>query len=44
YGLEAEIDALLRYLETEGEAQEERLPDWSTVQELAAEYEVSLSS
>ncbi|EMA72651.1 hypothetical protein C462_00577 [Halorubrum distributum JCM 13916] len=28
YGLEDEIDALLRYLETHGEVNDERLPEW----------------
>jgi DNA-binding MarR family transcriptional regulator len=40
YGLEAEIDALLRYLETHGEVDDERLPEWDEFQELAADYEV----
>lgn len=42
YGLETEIDALLRYLETGGEVDDDRLPEWSEFRELAAEYEVSL--
>ena len=41
YGLEDEIDALLRYLETHGEV-DERLPEWDEFQELAADYEVPL--
>ena len=28
YGLEDEIDALLRYLETHGEVDDDRLPEW----------------
>lgn len=28
YGLEAEIDALLRYLETHGDVEDDRLPEW----------------
>ncbi len=42
YGLESEIDALLRYLETHGTIGEDRLPEWSEFQELAADYEVDL--
>jgi DNA-binding MarR family transcriptional regulator len=42
YGLEDEIDALLRYLETHGEVDNDRLPEWNEFQELAADYEVSL--
>ena len=42
YGLEDEIDALLRYLETHGEADDERLPEWAEFQELATDYEVQL--
>ncbi|EMA65391.1 hypothetical protein C470_00185 [Halorubrum distributum JCM 13561] len=42
YGLEAEIDALLRYLETHGEVDDEQLPAWDEFQELAADYEVPL--
>ncbi|MFC4553460.1 MULTISPECIES: helix-turn-helix transcriptional regulator [Halobacteriales] len=43
YGLEDEIDALLLYLETHGEVDDERLPEWDEFQELAADYEVPLS-
>jgi DNA-binding MarR family transcriptional regulator len=42
YGLEDEIDALLRYLETHGEVDDERLPAWDEFQKLAADYEVPL--
>ena len=42
YGLEDEIDALLRYLETHGEVDDDRLPEWGDFQELAADYEVPL--
>jgi len=42
YGFEDEIDALLRYLETHGEVDDERLPEWDKFQELAADYEVPL--
>jgi hypothetical protein len=42
YGLEDEIDALLRYLETHGEVDDERLLKWDELQELAADYEVPL--
>ena len=44
YGLEDEIDALLRYLETHGEVDDDRLPEWDEFQELAADYEVPLPS
>jgi DNA-binding MarR family transcriptional regulator len=40
YGLEDEIDALLRYLETHGEVDDDRLPEWSEFQKLAADYEI----
>ncbi|WEL18783.1 Transcriptional regulator, contains HTH domain [Halorhabdus sp. SVX81] len=44
YDLEAEIDALLRYIETQGEVKDDdRLPEWDEFQELAADYEVDLS-
>ena len=43
YDLEDEIDALLRYLETHGEVDDERLPEWDEFQKLAADYEVPLS-
>ena len=42
YGLEDEIDTLLRYLETRGGGDDDRLPEWSEFQELAADYEVNL--
>ncbi len=42
YGLEDEIDALLQYLETQGEIEDGRLPEWTEFQELAADYEVQL--
>ncbi|MDR5657775.1 winged helix DNA-binding protein [Halodesulfurarchaeum sp. HSR-GB] len=42
YGLEDEIDALLRYLETHGEVDDDRLPEWDEFQELAADYKVPL--
>jgi len=42
YGLEDEIDALLRYLETHGEVDDDRLPEWDEFQKLAADYEVPL--
>ncbi|MDQ2074490.1 MarR family transcriptional regulator [Haloarcula sp. H-GB4] len=42
YGLEDDIDALLRYLETHGEVDDSRLPEWGEFQELAADYEVTL--
>ncbi|MBX0325637.1 MarR family transcriptional regulator [Halomicroarcula sp. F13] len=43
YDLEDEADALLRYLETHGEVDDDRLPEWDEFQELAADYEVWLS-
>jgi hypothetical protein len=43
YGLEDEIDALLRYIETHGEVDDDRLPEWDEFQQLAADYEVRLS-
>lgn len=42
YGLKDEIDALLRYLKTYGEVDDERLPEWDEFQKLAADYEVPL--
>jgi hypothetical protein len=42
YGLEDEIDGLLRYLKTQGEVDNDRLPEWNEFQELAADYEVPL--
>lgn len=42
YDLEDEIDTLLRYLDTHGEVEAARLPEWSEFQELAAEYEVQI--
>ncbi|OYR58047.1 helix-turn-helix transcriptional regulator [Halorubrum halodurans] len=42
YDLEDEINALLRYLETYGEIQDDRLPEWDEFQKLAAEYEIDL--
>ena len=44
YGLEDEINALLCYLETHGEVDDDRLPEWDEFQELAADYEVPLPS
>ena len=43
YGLADTIDALLRYLDTNGDIQNARLPEWSEFQELAADYEVTLT-
>ena len=40
YGLEDEIDALLRYLETHGEVDNDRLLEWNEFQELTADCEV----
>jgi len=34
------IDALLQYLETQGEVEDDRLPAWSEFQKLAGEYEI----
>ena len=39
YVLEDEIDALLRYLETHGEVDDDRLPEWDEFQDLTADYE-----
>ncbi|WP_049942151.1 MarR family transcriptional regulator [Haloterrigena turkmenica] len=44
YGLEDEIDALHRYLETGGDVRNAHLPEWSEFRELAADYEVTLSA
>jgi len=43
YGLGDEISTLLRYLRNHGAHQEERLPEWSVFEELAADYEVTLT-
>lgn len=40
YGLEDEIDALLRYLETHDEVDDDRLLEWDEFQELAADYDI----
>ena len=40
YDLEDEIDALLRYLETHGEVDNDWLPEWGEFQEMAADYEI----
>lgn len=42
YGLDDEIDALIRYLSTEGQVGDARLPAWNEFEELAAEYEVEV--
>ena len=42
YDLEDEIDALLQYLKTHGEVDDDQLPEWDEFQELAADYEVPL--
>ena len=42
YDLADKIDALLRYLETNGVVDDDRLPEWDEFQELAADYEVPL--
>lgn len=42
YGLTDTIDALIRYLETDGDVQDDRLPEWDEFQALAADYEVPL--
>ena len=42
YGLKDDVDALLQYLETQGEVDHDRLPGWDEFQELAADYEVDL--
>jgi hypothetical protein len=43
YGLEDGIDSLLRYPETHGEVDDDRLPEWDEFQKLAADHEVRLS-
>jgi len=42
YGLEAEFDSMLQYLETHAEIKIDHLPKWSEFQKLAPDYEVSL--
>lgn len=42
YGLGDTIDALLRYLDTTDDIQDDGLPEWSEFQKLAADYEVPL--
>ncbi|ACV12208.1 conserved hypothetical protein [Halorhabdus utahensis DSM 12940] len=42
YDLADKIDALLRYLETNGVVDDDRLPEWDEFQGLAADYEVDL--
>jgi len=42
YGLEDTIDALVRYLNTRGQVDDDRLPECDEFQELAADYEVDL--
>jgi hypothetical protein len=42
YGLEDEIDALLSYLDSNGEVNAVHLPTWDEFQELAADYDVTL--
>ncbi|NUC74821.1 MarR family transcriptional regulator [Haloterrigena sp. SYSU A558-1] len=44
YGLEDEIDALCRYLETGGGIEDDRLPDWDEFRELATDYGVAVTS
>ena len=36
------IDALLRYLKTHGEVDDDRLPKWDEFQELATDYEIEI--
>ncbi|MFC6733959.1 winged helix DNA-binding protein [Haladaptatus sp. DYSN1] len=43
YGIETEIDALIRYLKTEGHARNGHFPEWTEFEQLAADYEVQLS-
>ena len=40
YRLDGEIDALLHYFETHAEVDDERLPEWDGLQELAADCEL----
>lgn len=42
YDLEDEINGLLRYFQTHGEVEDDRLPEWSEFQKLEADYEVDL--
>ncbi|MEF8975590.1 MAG: ArsR family transcriptional regulator [Halapricum sp.] len=42
YGVEAEIDAVIRYLRTSGDVEDDRLPAWSAFEELAADYGVTV--
>jgi DNA-binding MarR family transcriptional regulator len=42
YSLADSVDALLRYLETDGDIQDYRLPEWTEFRKLAADYEVRL--
>lgn len=42
YGFEEVIDVLLRYLDTDGDVQDEWLPEWSQFRKLATEYDVSV--
>jgi hypothetical protein len=39
---EDEIDALLRYLETHGDGDDDPLPEWDEFQELAVECKIRL--
>lgn len=43
YGLGNEIDSLLNYLDSRGDVDDARLPEWSEFLTLAADYEVQLS-
>lgn len=42
YGLKETIETLLRYLDSHGDIQNQRLPAWPEFQALAAEYEVTV--
>lgn len=42
YGVEEEIDGLIRYLETEGVVEGYQLPEWDEFQELTREYGVAV--
>jgi predicted transcriptional regulator len=43
YGLAETVDTLLQYLDTAGEVDERRVPDWEAFRELTADYGVTLS-
>ena len=42
YDIVDDVEALLEYLDTEGETRTERLPTWDEFRDLADEYEVTV--